>query len=546
MPRRGGALTRLQSPMTDPTFSSATPVAPSNAQTAVTSPIRGWLLPLAVIVVTSLVVFLFTSAVDFAISTTEVTFWRTLFLSDGSSVSGDVGNLAEVLIGVLGLTLTVVAIVVQLASQRYTPKLIDLFLADRVNVVTFLGMVFATVYCIWIIYSIRDHYTPVFGSLVLIGITTVMLALLIPYFRYVFQFLTPTNILETIEHNFLADVKQARASSGSGLERQKHHVINNIEQVTDIALSAVNQVDRNVSLLSINTLASILRSYSGHKRDLPPSWYQPRAEHFISISAEFFDDISDRRVWVEARGLMDLELIFTQSLKNMPDAVSAIATNTRQVALAALEHDDDESAYLCIEYFNTFLRRAINDKNQRAVFSLLYQYRRMAEGMLDTRLNLVEEIAGFFKYYGNETLRVGMPFLMVVAAMDLSTLLQRGYAMNVSPLERILETFLQMGHLPELEKVIFAHKGVTKAHMILATHLLAQNGDSPTLHRIRDDLLRHSQQWLRETRDELLGVVKQKFWEITDRGGINFEYLEPEMKTWLNRFCDDYLTKTSA
>ncbi|MBI3991737.1 MAG: DUF2254 domain-containing protein [Candidatus Lambdaproteobacteria bacterium] len=532
--------------MSDQTLPNPTPVTPANAPRSVSASIRGWLLPLAVIVVTSLMVFLFTSVVDFALSVTEVSFWRTLFLSDGSSVSGDVGNLAEVLIGVLGLTLTVVAIVVQLASQRYTPKLIDLFLADRVTVVTFLGMVFASVYCIWIIYSIRNHYTPVFGSLVLIAITTVMLALLIPYFRYVFQFLTPTNILETIERNFMAAVKQAGSANGGGLERQKHAVINNIEQVTDIALSAVTQVDRNVSLLSINTLASILSSYIEAKRALPATWYRPRSEHFISISAEFFDDISDRRVWVEARGLMDLELIFTQSLKNMPDAVSAIATNTRQVALAALAHDDDESAYLCIEYFNTFLRRAINDKNQRAVFSLLYQYRRMAEAMLERRLNLAEEIAGFFKYYGNETLRVGMPFLMVVAAMDISTLLQRGYALGVSPLEPILENFLQMGHLPELEKVGFAHKGVTKAHMILATHLLAQDGDSPTLHRIRDSLLRHSQQWLRETRDELLGVTKQKFWEITDRGGINFEYLEPEMKTWLNRFCDDYLTTASA
>ncbi|MCZ6473326.1 MAG: DUF2254 domain-containing protein, partial [SAR324 cluster bacterium] len=206
---------------------------------------REWLLPFALIVMVSSLTFLGTSLLDFEAGPRLPGFWSTLLLSDATSTLDDVGNLAEVLIGVLGLTLTVVAIVVQLAAQRYTPKLVDLFLADRVNALTFLGMVFATVFCIWIIYSSRTDYVPVYGKLLLMIITTVLLTLLIPYFRYVFKFLTPSNIIETIEANLARMVDASvKMVDGIALEKQKSLVANGLEQVTDIALSAVTQMDR--------------------------------------------------------------------------------------------------------------------------------------------------------------------------------------------------------------------------------------------------------------------------------------------------------------
>jgi hypothetical protein len=506
-----------------------------------------WLTPFAIIVAASTVAFFATSMVDFQRAAELRVFWETLFYSDPSSAADDVGSLAEVLIGVLGLTLTVVAIVVQLAAQRYTPKLVDLFLADRVNAFTFLGMVFASVFCIWIIYSIRSDYVPVFGNLALMAITTVLLTLLIPYFRYVFKFLTPSNIIVTIEANLQNSLNDAIIHNGRAVpERQKFSVANGLEQITDIALSAVTQMDRNVALMSIDTLCQILRGYIGKKGDLHDPWFQPNPSQFISISSEFFDEIAQRRVWVEARGFMDLELIFGLALRNMPDAISAIAANTRQVAIAAMEHDDEESAYLCVEYFNTYLRRAVNDRNQRAVFSLLYQYRRLAEYVIPRRLHLAEEIAGFINYYGQQAMRVGMPFLKVASTMDVCTALQQGYALGIEPLDRILEDFLAIGEEEELHQIPFAHQGVRKAHVILAAHLMASGKSPGALKRIQESLRKESPAWLEDVKTALLNVTKKKFWEITDRGGTNFEYIEPEMKEWLKKFYDEYLKSPPA
>lgn len=502
-----------------------------------------WVFPFALIVAVSTAAFMATSVADFSQAPSADGFWGTVLFSNRASSASAVGNLAEVLIGVLGLTLTVVAIVVQLAAQRYTPKLVDLFIADRVNILTFLYMVFATVFCIWVIYSAQADYVPTYGNLTLILITTILLTLLIPYFRYVFKFLTPSNIIETIEGAVAKSVSGAAGNPTTAqLEQTRFQVANGLEQVTDISLSAVTQMDRNVALMSIDTLSRILRNYIEEKSGLHQEWFRPNPSHFISISAEYIEDIAERKIWVEARGLMDLELIFGLALKTMPDAISAIATNTRQVAMRAIDQDDDAAAYLCIEYFNTFLRRAINDRNQRAVFSLFYQYRRLAQFLLPRRLALAEEITGFFSYYGHEAMRAGMPFLMNVAAMDICATLQHAYELEISQTDAILDGFLNMGDSAELHQIPFAHQGVRKAHVILAAYLLEQKKALPDVKKIQASLKHEKPKWLEEVKQSILSVTKRKFWEVTDRGGINFEFIEPNMKDSLKRFYKLYLS----
>ena len=61
------------------------------------------------------------------------------------------------------------------------------------------------------------------------------------------------------------------------------------------------------------------------------------------------------------------------------------------------------------------------------------------------------------------------------------------------------------------------------------------------LEKIEDSLRKFPDELLVELKTELLGVTKRKFWEITDRGGVNFEYLEPKKKTQLTKFYDEYL-----
>ena len=92
-----------------------------------------------------------------------------------------------------------------------------------------------------------------------------------------------------------------------------------------------------------------------------------------------------------------------------------------------------------------------------------------------------------------------------------------------------------------MHEIAFAHEGVRKAHVILAAFLMANGKFPKALERIQQSLLKEPPEWLERIKVALLNVTKQKFWEITDRGGINFEYIEPEMKEWLKKFYEQYL-----
>src|ERR1051325_6478413 len=56
-----------------------------------------------------------------------------LFHFDAETLQNALGNLAQVIAAVLGIAITVVSIVVQLAATRYTSRVADMFFRDRTN-----------------------------------------------------------------------------------------------------------------------------------------------------------------------------------------------------------------------------------------------------------------------------------------------------------------------------------------------------------------------------------------------------------------------------
>ena len=159
-------------------------------------------------------------------------------------------------------------------------------------------------------------------------------------------------------------------------------------------------MDRNVAVLSIRTLKEVLVDYLLIKRRMPRRWFYAQKEYFPALSSEFIKEIFATRVWVEAKGFMDMELIFKTAIKEMPDAVSAVANNTKILGLYAIRLKDFQVLANVIQFFNTFLRLAVNNRNPKAIYSLFYQYRMLAEEVLDVDQKLAERIAFYFKYYG--------------------------------------------------------------------------------------------------------------------------------------------------
>lgn len=506
-----------------------------------TTAFRAWVVPCGFVGGLSVSIYIALRFVDFSQGDGTIPFSEVVFLSNPDDVGDAIGGVAEVLIAILGLVITVVAIVVQLAAQRYTPKLVELFIADRVNISYFVLMVVASLYSMMVIYSTTSGFLPFWGSLALLGMTTVILSLLIPYFNYVFHFLTPGNFIRIIRHNAKSAMQKVLKTKAKTEEvrRLQTDVANSMEQISDICLSAVSQMDRNVALMTVRSLKDVMVDHLLMKRRMPRRWFVPNKEHFPAISSDFIHELYVGRNWVEMKGFLDMELIFKMAIRDTPDAVSAIANSTKIIGLYAIKLKDNQVLHDVIQFFNTFLRHAVNARNPKAIYNLFYQYRMLAEEVLVVDRRLAERIAFYFKYYGQIAQSYNIPLILITASFDLAHLLRRAYEMQVPNINTLMDTFLEVDDNPATQANEFDLRSVRKAQLMFASFLLSQ-GDDELIHRIVDDMKVEPQSRMEAVRQEMLAVKDRKFWEVTDRG-VDFFYMDDEQKHYLNEFFTRFI-----
>ncbi len=506
-----------------------------------TTAFTAWVVPCGFVGGLSVSIYIALRFVDFSLGDGTIPFSKVLFLTNPNDVGDAIGGVAEVLIAILGLVITVVAIVVQLAAQRYTPKLVELFIADRVNISYFVLMVVASLYSMMVIYSTTSGFLPFWGSLALLGMTTVILSLLIPYFNYVFHFLTPGNFIRIIRHNAKSAMQKVLKTKAKTEEvrRLQMDVANSMEQISDICLSAVSQMDRNVALMTVRSLKDVMVDHLLMKRRMPRRWFVPNKEHFPAISSDFIHELYVGRNWVEMKGFLDMELIFKMAIRDTPDAVSAIANSTKIIGLYAIKLKDNQVLHDVIQFFNTFLRHAVNARNPKAIYNLFYQYRMLAEEVLVVDRRLAERIAFYFKYYGQIAQSYNIPLILITACFDLAHLLQRAYEMQVPNINTLMDTFLEVDDNPATQANEFDLRSVRKAQLMFASFLLSQ-GDDVLIHRIVDDMKVEPQSRMEAVRQEMLTVKDRKFWEVTDRG-VDFFYMDDEQKHYLNEFFTRFI-----
>lgn len=120
-------------------------------------------------------------------------------IQDQGTLHEFVGTLAQVLSGVLGFTISVVAIVVQLSASRFTPKVTELFLREKINFFIISFLIVANLVSVWtsLLKSVSER--PIALILLNLVLGTLSFLVLIPYFIFVFNFLQPTSIIHRIE-----------------------------------------------------------------------------------------------------------------------------------------------------------------------------------------------------------------------------------------------------------------------------------------------------------------------------------------------------------
>src|SRR5689334_5034269 len=133
-------------------------------------------------------------------------FTRYVHLEPGL-ISDAVSGLAAMTAAVLGIVITVVSLLVQLTSARYS-GVANMFLRDRTNVVVMAYYVVTCVVGVAASLSLHSEFVPRAAVLVMMIACAFGLIIMLPYFMYVFRFLEPTNLVARIEAEAVADVQQ--------------------------------------------------------------------------------------------------------------------------------------------------------------------------------------------------------------------------------------------------------------------------------------------------------------------------------------------------
>jgi len=457
-------------------------------------------------------------------------------------------SLSEVLAAVLGLTLTVVAIVVQLAAQRYSPKVVDLFMRDFTNLAFFAFMVVSCTY-VTLIPAVANGpgMTPMVTISVGLLLCVANFGLLLPYFAHVFAFLQPSSIIDHIQEGAVRamDTLQHRPRSKMKpvhIRTTQDQLALAIERISDSCLAAIEQADRHLAVHTLEMLESMLCSYLERESDLPPGWERVERDYFFMLSQEPFEEIIASKVWVEAKTLYEFEHAFRRSLQlQNHDIIVRIATATRTIGLKSIEMEDFAATEMVIRFFNTFLRHSINAHEVRPCYNIFYQYRTFALGLLDVRPEFFERVSAHLAYYGRLAGEMKLSFVTVIAAHDMGELCLQAHKHSPVLARSVLDNMLGILDIDDNARSngVVTGTGVLQAFSILGARLIAL-GDMNLVGLVRAVLLLETKGRRARVRDRVLAVKDRKFWEITDRG-VDFNYLSEEERVHFEAFFEPLL-----
>ncbi|MCK9462919.1 MAG: DUF2254 domain-containing protein [Proteobacteria bacterium] len=467
-------------------------------------------------------------------------FFDLAFRSAGASAFS---NMPEVIAGVLGIAITVVAIIVELASNRYTSRITELFIASHVNQGVLGFFVVTCLLCVWTALTGRSaDADPHYGSLVATITITTCLLMLLPYFAFVFAFLNPHNIIDRMAGAALAAIRRA-GRGGIACPRQRQLAVRSVEQLADVALNAFESKDKVICMHAVDSLGGLMRDYLSVKRAFGGAFFSLDAmirenPDFVSMQDDVFAGIESGRFWFEMKILRQYQMLYGETLNRARDINYLIAINTRKTAEEAMALDEAEVVALAVKFFNTYMRATINGQDVRTAYNVLNQYRLLAEAALrNGREEIALEIARRFQYYGQLGFGAGLRFVLETAAYDLCRLNELAFELASPRRRELLGIFLEVdkeaeeGH--DLEASL---RGVRKAQVKLATFYLMR-GDEAAARVIFDDMRAELPSRLASIRGELAGITERDFWEISDRG-VNFDYLEPGRRAALDVFFE--------
>lgn len=442
-----------------------------------------------------------------------------------------VGGLSGNFNQLLAIIFTTVAIAVPLTANMYSVKFLDLFIHDRITQIVLVIFIFAMPHNTWLMHNIKDDYVPAVQLYLSLTLVIVCPSILVAYLYYLFSFLHPNTLLNRLEREIEAEFIAAQRKPKQAAARARA-VSQLVEHIASIAIRSIDRSDRSTAIESVFALRRSMKTYWQIKATMPRDWFIIDSRALRSFSRETVLEISESRRWMEMKILSQMREVLSAAIPRMHDLVNAISDATSELGAEKEVQNDEAMLGLFVEYFNTFIRLAINRRDQRSVFTLFNQYRVFAESLCESRPDLMLEIAFYFQYYAQVARDQHLPFMVEAIAHDLGALVRVSWEHNMPKWEKMLERFLSFDRETQERPLL----GVKKAQVILAGFFLLH--DLPQqAHFIGESLKGLDPKFIEKMKDDLLHVRREKYWEISERR-FHIDYVPPEHREKIEEFFE--------
>ena len=430
---------------------------------------------------------------------------------------------------ILAMLIATVGLAIPLTANIHTPKLIDLFLKDRINRIVLTLMALGAANVLWVLYLIGPEFAPMWAFRTAVYGSFVGWVVLIPYFFYVVRFVDPSTIITRLKQDAVSLMQAARREKIDHDEAQAE-IQERLFQIGTIVIKSIDRADRSVAREGVWALKKVLDAYREHKAHMSERWFYVDKGDFPGMSHHAIEMINRKHTWMEMQVLYQLLLCYEHALTKAPDTVSAISNVTRIIATRAADRGDGPVVSLSIRYFNTFLRVALNRREVRAAFDIFYQYRQLAGELCDNP-KFVKRIGDFFVTYAEVAEQAGVEFVSNLAGFDLVHVVEQAYLAKNPAADEVLEDLLRLptGPTPALMQARLRA-------WLIAAGFFSENDLQPQLERVRAALSSVPPMAVKLAADHLASIGKRAFWEITDRA-INIEWTPASRREHIERFA---------
>ncbi len=439
------------------------------------------------------------------------------FTPDPAAAAGTLGLVG----GAEGVTLSIVLLGVmfgiQTSSSRYSPRIIGIFTRNPLNALV-LSLALASILYTFLVRSeVKVNYVPMASVAVAEVLALINFAILFPYVLYIFEVMRAETLVGAV-------MRRARRSL-----KQRTELMTCVAQVTDIAFGSIQLGDIPVCVLSIEVLGQFLaRDYLPAKKKQNPDWFKVGHDELPGASDQILAEVNRARTWFEYTVLSSFVDMVGLTPIHRKEAVHAIAVATRNVGLAAIDAGDSEVGELCLRFFNTYLRSAINRSAPTFASGIMNEYRRFAIGALEWRRDLAVEAAAHLLRYGRHFDEAGMPAIFGAAAEDVADLAiearVRDPQVSFRLAQLLVRNFLDL--IPNARPI--GLNGLFKGVAKLTCWAMASD-EKDIAHVLVEGIAAAPPDFVDAALGRMEGMQNGLFWEVNERV-ISFDWLEQPLR----------------